>query len=382
MFNTSSLFKLKEKKETEDNFRLNLRIMQMLHAKLEKMDVVKQLEEKMKAGEHPSVPFLSYQHGCAWSDGDENMDILGEKVLVFEEFRVWLEDSPHRLRQHRGDLDSNNIYSIAYLFDTVLGDMDFPELPLLYNHDNSRCQGIPVRKLFNKHGGALRMLEVILGNGLQLKQSIQPYVDSKTISRKWLDDYGEESIQSQTISVSKVTWSIEFTGRPTRPWTLHPGSGLHPESTIARALAQLNEVNPKMEGFAFAWPRLLHPYWMNPHMSVEIVKDMEEGKELTEAQSHEITLTREKEDLVRPEPHEGPGLAPLCHDQVCAADGGILGAGGFCRMCSKKFYEVRDDPCPETNQRHEVYHVLSKKGTYAAIDCRGCHFHSRSMIRW
>ena len=119
MFNSSSLFKLKEKKETEDNFRLSLRIMHMLHAKLEKMDVLKQLEEKMKAGEQPSVPFLTYQRGSAFTEGEENLDILGEKVLVFEEFRTWLEDSPHRLRQHRGDLDSNNIHSIAYLFDIL-----------------------------------------------------------------------------------------------------------------------------------------------------------------------------------------------------------------------------------------------------------------------
>jgi hypothetical protein len=381
MFNTSSLFKLKQKKETEDLFRQNLRIMQMLHAKLEKMDVVKQLEEKMKAGEHPSVPFLSYQRGSAFSEGEENLDILGEKVLIFEEFKVWVEDSPHRLRHHRGYLEENNIHSIAYLFDTVLGDMDFPELPLFYKHGTYECASIPARKLFNKGGGALPLLEAILGNGLQVKQTYEN-LDNKTISRRWLDDYGEESFQSQQISVSKVTWSIEFTGRPTRPWKLHPGSGLHPESTIARALAQLNEVKPKMEGFAFAWPRLLHPYWMNPHMSVEIVKDMEEGKELTEAQGHEITLTREKEDLVRPEPHEGPGLAPLCSDQDCAAEGGVMGAGGFCRMCSKKFHEVRQDPCPKNGQLHEVYHVLSKKGIYAAIDCRDCHFHSRSMIRW
>jgi len=271
MFNTSRLFKLKEKKETEDNFRLSLRIMQMLHARLEKMDVVKQLEEKMKAGENPSVPFLSYQRGSAWSEGEENLDILGEKVLIFEEFKVWVEDSPYRLREYRGYLEENNIHSIAYLFDTVLGEIDFPELPLLYKHGNHDCASIPARKLFNKQGGALRMLEVILGNGLQLKQSIESYVDSKTISRTWTDEFGEESVQSQTISVSKVTWSIEFTGRPTRPWTLHPGSGLDPTSTIARALAQLNEVK---QGQAFSWPTLLEPYWMNPHITVEMLKDM------------------------------------------------------------------------------------------------------------
>jgi hypothetical protein len=137
-----------------------------------------------------------------------------------------------------------------------------------------------------------------------------------------------------------------------------------------------------MDGFAFTWPRLLHPYWMNPHMSVEIVKDMEEGKQLTDAQCYEIRLTREKEDLVKPEPHEGPGLAPFCHDLDCAAGGGVLGAGGFCRTCSRKFHEVRQDPCPKSGQPHVVYHVLSKKGTYVAIDCRDCHFHSRSIIRF
>jgi superfamily II DNA/RNA helicase len=82
-------------------------------------DLISQLEEKMKAGEQPSVPFLTYQRGSAFTEGEENLDILGEKVLVFEEFRTWLEDSPHRLRQHRGDLDSNNIHSIAYLFDIL-----------------------------------------------------------------------------------------------------------------------------------------------------------------------------------------------------------------------------------------------------------------------
>ena len=270
MFNTSSLFKLKEKKEAENRFRLSLRIMQMLHARLEKMDVVKQLEEKMKVGEHPSVPFLSYQRGSAWSEGDENLDILGEKVLAFEEFRVWLEDSPHRLREHHGYLEENNIHSIAYLFDTVLGEIDFPELPLLYKHGNHECASIPARKLFSKGGGALPMLETILGDGLQLKQSYQE-IDSKACHRTWTDEFGEETIESQNISVTRVTWSIEFTGKKTRPWMLHPSYGIDPESTIARALAQLNEVK---QGIAFSWPSLLEPYWMNPHITVEMLKDM------------------------------------------------------------------------------------------------------------
>jgi hypothetical protein len=36
---------------------------------------------------------------------------------------------------------------------------------------------------------------------------------------------------------------------------------------------------------------------MNPHMSVEIVKEMEQGKELTEAQNNSIQLAQEKELL-------------------------------------------------------------------------------------
>ena len=377
MFNTASLFKLKEKKETEESYRQSLRIMQMLHARLEKLDVVKQLEEKMKAGERPLVPFLSYQRGSAWSDGEENLDLFGQKVLAFEEFRTWLEDSPHRMREHKGYLESNNIHSIAYLFDTVLAHMDFPELPFLYKHGNYECSSAPARKLFTM-GGALVMLGAILGNGLQLKEA-HDVIDSKTIRRKWLDDYGEETVQSQTISVSRVTWSIEFTGRPARLWTLSPASGLDPESTIARALAQLNEVKPKMKGFAFCWPRLLHPYWMNPHMSVEIVKDMEEGKQLTEAQSYEMTLTREKEELV--DPGEDEGETQLCQNPDCADEGCVVGKGGFCRTCSKKFLEVRSkDVCPKSGQPHVAYHVLSKKGVYGAIDCTECHFYSRTMV--
>jgi hypothetical protein len=374
MFNTASLFKLKDKKETEDLLRQNLRIMQMLHAKLEKIDVLKQLEEKMKTGEHPSVPFLSYQRGSAWSDGEENLDYFGEKVLVFEEFRTWLEDSPHRLREHNGYLEDNHIHSIAYLFDTTLDEMDFPEMPLFYKHGDWRSHSTPARKLFSKGGGALPMLEGIMGKGLKLKHSSQE-IDSKTISRRWTDDYGEETVQSQTITVSKVTWSIEFTGRPTRPWTLHPGCGIDPESTIARALGQLSEIK---EGVAFAWPRLLYPFWMNPHMSVEIVKDMEQGKELTQAQSHEIMLASEERDLIQPEETEDEETS-LCHDLAC---GGVLGAGGFCRTCSRKYHEVRDDPCPMNGQLHVVFHVLSKVGTYAAMDCHHCHFYSRSSVSW
>jgi hypothetical protein len=296
MFNTASLFKLKEKKDSEDFYRQNLRIMQMLHARIEQMDVVKQLEDKMKAGEQPSVPFLSYQRASAWSDGEENLDPFGEKVLVFEEFSTWLEESPHRLREHNGYLEGNNLHSISYLFDTVLGDMDFPELSLLYKHGNYKCESIPARKLFTKNGGALLMLQAILGKGLQVKESYQT-LDNKTISRTWLNDYGDENVQSQVISVAQITWSIEFTGRCARPWTLHPGSGLDSGSTIARALAQLNEVKPKIEGSAFVWPPLLTPFWMNPHMSVEIVKEMEQGKELTEAQNNSIQLAQEKELL-------------------------------------------------------------------------------------
>ena len=294
MFNTSALFKLKEKKETEDRYRQSLRIMQMLHARLEKMDVVKQLEEKMKAGERPFVPFLSYQRGSAWSEGDENLDWCGQKVLVFEEFRIWLEDSPHRLREHEGYLESNNIHSISYLFDTVLGEIDFPKLPLLYKHSNYECASIPARKLFAKNSGALVMLEAILGNGLRVKERTEQ-IDSKTISRTWTDDYGEETVQSQTISVSRVTWGIEFTGKNARPWAPVPAFVLDPASSIARALAQLAEVKPKVEGCAFTWPRLLEPCWMHPYMTAEILKDMEEGKELTVAQCQVLVAAQQSE---------------------------------------------------------------------------------------
>lgn len=374
MFNTSALFKLKEMKETEERLRLNLRIMHMLHARLEKLDVVKQLEEKMKAGERPSVPFLSYQRGSAWSDGDENLDLFGKKVLVFEEFRPWLHDSPHRMREHGGYLEDNNIHSIAYLFDTVLADMDFPELPLLYKHGRYDCGLAPARKLFTKGGGALVMLEAILGNGLQVKET-REHIDSKTISRKWLDDYGEETIQSQTISVSRVTWSIEFTGRPARPWAPVPATQLDPASSIARALAQLNEVTPKMKGFAFCWPRLLTPYWKNPDMSIAIVKHMEEGKDLTDAQSREMTLAREERERIDPgEAEAEEGRISFCHNSECR---GVLGAGGFCRTCSKKFIS-EDGRCAMEDVPHNMYHVLSKNGTYGAIDCQCCGY----MLRW
>jgi len=297
MFNTSSLFKLKEKKDAEDRLRLNLRIMQMVHAKLDKLDVVAQLEEKMKAGERPSVPFLSYQRGFAYFEGEENMDYIEKKARAFEEFRSWLEESPHRLREHEGYLEDNSLYSIAYLFDTVLGDMDFPQLPLLYKHGSYEYASIPARKLFNKGGGALVMLEAILGNGLQVKESYERLED-KTINRTWTDDYGEETLQSQTISIAKVTWNIEFTGKKTRPWTLHPASGIDPESTIARALAQLNDIKPT-DG-PFHWPRLLAPCWMHHYMTVEMLKDMEEGNELTDEQCHAL-VTAQQSDLYQNE---------------------------------------------------------------------------------
>ena len=376
MFNTASLFKLKEQIEIELRYRLSLRIMQMLHARLETLDVVNQMETKMAAGEHPIVPFLSYQRGSAWSDGEANLDYFGEKTLVFEEFRAWLEDSPYRLREHEGYLEGNNIHSISYLFDTVLGEMDFPELPLLYKHGSHECASAPARKLFTKGGGALVMLEAILGKGLQLKETREP-IDSKTISRTWTDSYGEESEQSQTISISRVTWSIEFTGRPERLWVSPPASVIHPECLIARALAQLNEVKPTIEG-SFVWPRLLTPFWKNPDMSVAIVKHMEMGNHLTQEQAHEVTLAREQRDLVDPGEDEEEDESQLCHDLAC---GGVLGRGGFCRSCSKKFYEVRQDVCPNTGELHVVYDVLSTKGTYAAIDCADCHFHSRGAIR-
>jgi hypothetical protein len=373
MLNTASLFKIKNQKELEERMRMEIRIMQMLHERLEGMDLISQLAAKMEAGETPSVPFLTYQEGRRYSSGEPNMDIFEEKELVLERFRDWVDDSPYRKRNFTGYFDQNSLNSIAYLFDTTFGEMDFPELPLFFKHGSSDYASMPARKIFALHKGPMFILRHLLGKGLDISLSYEP-IDEKTCRMtKWESD--DDSEITQSIGVNKVIWSVVFTGRNhprCAPLDSYAAYALSKDTLIGRAYEQLKKVEPKIEGLAFTWPKLLTPFWMRPLFTPAMVSYCEEGNDMTAEMMAYESDAREKAELQ--DPGEATGETTPCAYEQC---GGVLGKGGFCRTCSKKPAGILSF-CPMEGTPHNITHYYAgEDNIYAGINCDFCHYMSR-----
>ena len=378
MFSTARLFKIKNPQDLEEKMRMEIRIMQMLHTKLEGMDLISQLEARMEAGVNPSVPFLSYQEGRSYSSGEPNMDIFDEKELVLEGFRDWVDDSSYRKRNFTNFFDRNSLASIAYLFDTTFGEMDFPELPLFFKHGSSDYASMPARKIFALHKGPMFILRHLLGKGLDISLSYEP-MDEKTCKvTKWdSEDDSENAETTQSIGVNKVTWSVVFTGGKhprCAPLDSYAAYALSKDTLIGRAYEKLKEVEPKIEGQAFCWPKLLHPFWMRPLFTQAMVRYCEEGNDMTPEMMAYESDAREKAQL------QDPGEAPTgtetkpCPYPQC---GGVLGRRGFCRTCSKKpagFLSF----CATVGIPHDISHYYAGEDhIYAGINCEFCHYMSR-----
>lgn len=373
MFNTARLFKINEQKEREHKMRMDIRIMQMLHQKLEGMDLIPQLAAKMEAGEKASVPFLSYQQGQSSSIGEPYTDIFGEKERPLPHFQTWVEDSPLRKRENYKSFGQNSLGSIAYLFDTTLEELDFPEMPLFFKHcplDN--YASTPLRKVFQTNRGAMFYLRHLLGTGLDVSCSYE-LLDSKACD--YFNGQSEEPVE-QKISIFKTTWSIIFTGRKypnCQPLPTEPPAGFAKDSIISHAYRQLHLVEPKDEGLLFCWPRLLHPFWMRPRLTPEMVRYCEEGNDLTPQM---LRYERDEKEVAE---LQDPGEAATgTETEPCPYDcGGVLGKRGFCRTCSKKpagFLSY----CQVEGDAHPITHYYAGEGhIYAGIDCEGCGAWSR-----
>ena len=371
MFNTTSLFKIKNQKALEERLRMEIRITQMLHERLDGMDLISQLAAQMEASETPSVPFLSYQEGRRYSTGEPNMDIFKEKEVVMEGFRDWVDDSPYRIRDFTGYFDQNSLGSIAYLFDTTFGEMDFPELPLFFKHGPSDYASMPARKIFSPYKGPMFILRHLLGKGLDISVSYES-MDKKTCMRtNWQSDED----MTQCISVIKTTWSVVFTGRNhprCAPLESYTAYALCKDSLVGRAYDQFKNIEPKIEGLAFTWPRLLHPFWMRPLFTPEMVRYCEEGNDMTPEMMAYESDAREKAGLQ--DPGEATGETKPCPYEQC---GGVLGKGGFCRICSKKPAGILSF-CPMEGTPHDITHYYAgEDNIYAGINCDFCHYMSR-----
>jgi len=309
MFNTASLYKLKEELDEVYQYRRTLRLMQILRKKVTSMNIVPRLEALMEAGKEPSLPFLTYTTGTAslGDDGDpRNADIDPE-------LSEWVEQSPHRLR----DTHTTSLASAAYLFDTTLEMMDLPELDLFFLHGREEDRRIPVRKLFHTEG-AIPMVRSMLGDGLTMNRRYT-LLDAKTCIQE----------NEQTIQVFEVTWDIVFTGKPTTPWAM-PHNVLY--TSIGNAYIQLSQMHP-----TDPWPPLLFPHWMNSSLSVEVVKQLERG------------------------------LNPCTFDCGCSLDD-----DNYCTGCSKKHVGYIDCvESPVQPLRHPIY-FLKHSPMNAQWDCSCC----------
>jgi len=306
MFNTASLYKLKKQQDEVYQYRRTLRLMQMLRKKVTSMNIVPRLEALMEAGKEPSLPFLTYTIGSARL-GDDGDPRIGE---IDPDLHEWVMKSPHRLR----DTQTSSLASAAYLFDTTLEMMDLPELDLFFLHGREEDRTIPARKLFTSEG-AIPMVRSMLGDGLTINARYT-LLDANTCIQD----------NEQTIQVFEVTWDIVFTGKPTTPWAM-PRNVLY--TSLGNAYMQLSQMHP-----TDPWPPLLFPHWMNPSLSVEVVKQLESG------------------------------LNPCTFDCGASLDG-----DSYCTGCSKKHVGYID--CVEGNPRHPIYFV-KESPMNAQWDCSCC----------
>ena len=308
MFNTASLYKLKDQQDEEYGFRRTLRLMQMLRKKVTSMNILPRLEALMEADKEPSLPFLTYTIGTASLGDDGNP----RNADIDPELSEWVMQSPHRLR----DTHTTSLASAAYLFDTTLEMMDLPELDLFFFHGKEEDRTIPARKLFHTEG-AIPMIRSMLGDGLTMNRRYT-LLDAKTCIQE----------NEQTIKVFQVTWDIVFTGNPSYPWAMPPNV-LY--TSLGNAYVQLSQMHP-----TDPWPCFLFPHWMNPSLSVEVVKQLEQG------------------------------LLPCTFD--CGAS---LDADSYCTGCSKKhvgYIECSTNPANGT-PRHPIYFVKNSPMN-AQWDCK------------
>lgn len=347
--------------DEKDDPWLNLHLAQLFYRKLER-GLIKGLEKQMEAGvAEPSVQFLSYDSSfCSMSDPEWSPKAM-------DGFLDWALSSPHLKR----DTLAYSLPSVAYLLETTLGDLDEPELPLLLRYNP--CAGISATKLFSLSHGCLPILQHLLGKGLVVRAIPGKLIDQKRI------EVGESF---QEICVGRWGFEVAFTGEK-KSWVPPKLTGV-----VYDAYQELLKL-PDDSG-QIHWPALIEPCWADPHMTPEMVEYRQYGIAFTDKMAYDLQKARDLAERCDP----GPGVAETCKASMGeASEGceGVIGEGGFCRTCSKKFIGIDYDLSP-CGKRHKTFAIYTEsKGEpriYQETRCDDCLYcvretgASAQRIRW